>query len=370
MRILFTSARAPWDRDAGGGQVATDDLATSLVRIGVRVAAVYPTRHTRDTGYQVVTVTPRRRTVSQAMSVALAVTYLRLRSRWLISTSGYEGGLLPPGTLRVAVCHHPSLPCWEAPSRTSPYQYLRYAYSHAATGLELRSLRRAAAVVFVSDWARTRAQAALHLGNATHVVRNGVDTSRFSAPARRTTGPLRVVFVGRFDEQKGIDVLLTAWRAVEDRAQLHLYGAGWQEGEYRELAARLALRGVSFQGKVERGAMPAILQQADALCLPSRYENLPLAILEAMACAVPVIATRVGGIPEVVVDGRNGLLVEPNDVSALGRALSLVVDDATLRHRLGTSAAETIRQRFTLEQVRDSMLRIFEAVDGGYSADG
>ena len=93
---------------------------------------------------------------------------------------------------------------------------------------------------------------------------------------------------------------------------------------------------------------------------PSRAENLPIAILEAMACAVPVVATRVGGVPELVVDGSTGMLVEANDPHALAGAISRIDGDEELRRKLGAAGALRAAERFSADETARLMVALYE----------
>lgn len=104
------------------------------------------------------------------------------------------------------------------------------------------------------------------------------------------------------------------------------------------------------------------LVDVDAFVLPSAAEACPIALLQAMALGLPVVASRVGGIPEIVRDGVDGLLVTPGDDAALGSALARLRDDEVLRRRLGTSAAERVRDRFTLAGCAERLVRVYEEV--------
>ena len=117
-----------------------------------------------------------------------------------------------------------------------------------------------------------------------------------------------------------------------------------------------------FEGHVPRGRVPALLAQARLLVLPSRYENFPLSLLEAMSCAVPVVTTRVGGIPEMVADGETGLLVAPGDPEALAAALRRLVGDPALARRLGDAGRRAIETTYSWEAVATRIVDLYGEV--------
>jgi glycosyltransferase involved in cell wall biosynthesis len=177
------------------------------------------------------------------------------------------------------------------------------------------------------------------------VVPNGVDLRSFApggdtrAAAEWPSPGLRLLSVGRLHRQKGHRVLLDAMaRARSTGATLSLLvaGEGAERGPLEAQAAGPGLHGhVRFAGR--RDVRP-LLAAADVFVFPSLYEAVGIALLEAMACALPVVASRTGGIPEVVEDGVSGVLVAPGDADDLARALAELERDPERRRRLGVAA--------------------------------
>jgi glycosyltransferase involved in cell wall biosynthesis len=150
----------------------------------------------------------------------------------------------------------------------------------------------------------------------------------------------RVLFLGVLRPEKGLYELLAAWPAVTRAvpgARLTLAGSGEIE-RARALAAHLGISGsVDFPGWVGPGERARLMEESAALVLPSHFEALPMAVLEAMAAGLPIVATRVGGIPDAV-GPEAGLLVEPRDVEGLARALVAALTDPTRRIAMGATA--------------------------------
>ena len=151
-----------------------------------------------------------------------------------------------------------------------------------------------------------------------------------------------LAFAGRLGPQKSLDVALEAVAAVPD---VTLVVAG--DGPHRRSLERQAVeRGIEarvrFLGSVSREDVLRLFRAADASVLSSAWENFPHTVVEALAVGCPVIATAVGGVPEVVRDGENGLLVPPNDVAALADAIRRFFDDHELRRRLAEAASRSV----------------------------
>jgi glycosyltransferase involved in cell wall biosynthesis len=190
------------------------------------------------------------------------------------------------------------------------------------------------------------------------MVRNGVDTARFAPdPAHSPGEPLRVVWLGLMVPVKRLDVLLAAVRDVPDMTLL-LAGDGPLRGEVEQAARALGGR-VELPGFVRDPA--PLLAGADAFVLPSAAENCPLALLQAMASGLPVVASRVGGIPEVVTDGETGLLVSPGDPVPLAAALRSLHDPA-LRTSLGKAARAHAESALDLDTCVTGLERVYERV--------
>jgi glycosyltransferase involved in cell wall biosynthesis len=151
-----------------------------------------------------------------------------------------------------------------------------------------------------------------------------------------------LVFAGRLGPQKSVGLLLTALAEADD-VSLVVAGDGPQRGALERRVVELGLNGrVRFFGSVSRETVLRLFRAGDASVLPSAWENFPHTVVEALAVGCPVIATAVGGVPEVVRDGVNGLLVAPNDASALGEAMRRFFADPGLRERLSAAAPGSV----------------------------
>lgn len=183
-----------------------------------------------------------------------------------------------------------------------------------------------------------------------------------AAPPDLPDRPLEVVFAGRLAAEKRVEDLLRAVADVPD-ARLTVVGDGPRRAALEQEARALGLDGrVSWPGYVAWGpALLEVLRRSSVLVLPSATEGLPLVLVEAMSQGTPVVATRVGGVPELVEDGVSGLLVEPGRPDELARALRALLDEPGLRRRLGRAAIAASR-RHTLEAQLGPLLdRVVEA---------
>jgi glycosyltransferase involved in cell wall biosynthesis len=177
----------------------------------------------------------------------------------------------------------------------------------------------------------------------------------------------RILFLGRLESAKGVFELLAAGARLAPRfAALRLvFGGEGDAGALRRRAAELGIaERIELLGWVGPRARDEQLARASVFCLPSHAEGLPMAMLEAMAAGRAVVASSVGGIPETIVDGGNGLLVPPRDEAALARALAQVLDDEALRARLGGAARATIEQHYSTEVVCGQLSALYRELAG------
>jgi glycosyltransferase involved in cell wall biosynthesis len=199
-------------------------------------------------------------------------------------------------------------------------------------------LRRARLVVAVSSAIAERARK--HGASDVRVIPNGVDEK----PTGEEAEPAFVLYAGRLSKEKGVLELVDAARGLP----LVVAGDG-------PLRSRIPLA----RGFVPRNELEALLSSAAIVACPSRREGFGVTCLEAMAHGKPVVASAVGGLRDLVVDGETGLLVPPRDPQALRRALERLLADGHLRRRLGAAAQTRARRDFSWERVIDSTLRSY-----------
>jgi len=213
------------------------------------------------------------------------------------------------------------------------------------------------------------------VGAPISLIYNGVDLARYSEQAACPTllseyqipaGAPIVGVIARLEAEKGHPTLLEAWPAVLGAApDAHLLVVG--EGSQRELleaqASSLGLlngksSSITFTGR--RDDVPAVTAALDVAVLPSYREAQGLSILEAMALSRPVVASAVGGIPEMIDDGRTGLLVPPRDAGALAAAIVRLLQDAEFAERIGRAGHDLVHERFCVEQMVRAVETIYD----------
>lgn len=204
-----------------------------------------------------------------------------------------------------------------------------------------------------------------------HIIPNGVDACLFAdaqpcdlAPLGIPPGNRTLITVGRLDPQKGLQFLIEAMETVvaQDR-NIHLLIVG--EGPQRpileqDIRDRQLGQHVHLLG--QRSDVPQLLQACDAFVLPSLWEGMPNAVLEAMAAGLPVIATRVEGVSELVTDGETGLLVDSGSATSLATAITMLLRDTDRAREMGTAAQRRTRSEFSWEKMTAAYERLYESL--------
>lgn len=197
------------------------------------------------------------------------------------------------------------------------------------------------------------------------VIPNGIDPSAFPAH-HYAASPRHIMMVACLREEKRIDVLIRAMPQVLARfpdARLTLGGEGRCRAALTQLTNELGLADrVTFLG--HRDDVPQVLHGGDVFVLPSRSEAFPNSVMEAMAAGLPVVASNVGGIPELVRDGHNGRLVPPGDVDALARALVDVLGDPERAERFGRAGRRVIEETYSFDRMVEQFETLYETEYG------
>ena len=211
-------------------------------------------------------------------------------------------------------------------------------------------------VICISEHDRQSALRAGIRADRLKVVVNGVAACRPTGdgePVLWQQGRTRVLFAGRFDHQKGIDILFEALRALGDR--VHAIVAGDRvlaDGPQLDIPANATLTGWLSQAQLER-----LFESADVLVIPSRWEGFGLIAAEAMRAGLAVMATRVGGLPEIIVDEVCGVLVEPGSAQEIVRGIE--THDRADWARMGREGPDRVRRLFTMDRVHREICDLY-----------
>ncbi len=351
-----------WNGNLGGAEAVKAMIAREWRANGVDASVVFVTdgaplaeRLDRDrTPHRSVGLSRGRDALTHPRRLAAAVSDAGPDGALLVD-SGYLSAALRAGGYRgriVAVEHGKLL----STGALSPARRLRDRLERSL-GARFRAVD-----VGVSDFMVEEIRRHPH-ARAVRRIYNGVDTDRFTpADRREPTQPLLVGVAARLVPGKGVERFLQALAELRDlELRAEIAGNGPERAALVALATELGLEGVvTFRGSVE--AMPEFWRRCDIAVVPSDafVESFSMSTLEAMACGVPVVATRNGGIPEVLGDGTEGRIVPPGDPDALAAAIRAYASDPELRRRDAAAGHERACNLFSIASSAAKYLSLFD----------
>ncbi len=230
------------------------------------------------------------------------------------------------------------------------------------TKLEELALHRANGISSPSRAVANYISATCHLDSRQiEIIPYPIDTSRF-VPGQACVNPPCILFVGRIEKRKGADVLIRAMPLVwEKYPDCRLVLAGSVGNELKDQVERVDIR-IRFLGLLLREELIQWYQYASIFAAPSLWDNSPNTIYEAMACGTPVVATRVGGIPELVDDGVTGILVPPRDPNALADAIIRLLGDPARRERMGQCSRAKAEAEYPVDKIVARHLSFYDRI--------
>lgn len=365
----------PWDQESGGVAAVAGYLAQHLEGDGHRVVFLHPGTNevvrskTTKWGFGGFELKlrapfnpafPLRSVISFcAMFPLTLVQLVRLirRERIDVVNIHYPGAhfvyfafcrWLTRSRLVISIHGMDAVP-WDAPN--------------ASPARSVRLIFRAADLIVAPSWRfLRRCSDRLAAFKAKQIaIHNGTELPVFDV-ARTTAEPF-LLSVCSLDEWKGVDVLIRAIAKLRDHGRcvrVVVAGEGPMRAALESLINELAVRDlVELRGQQSRQSVEQLLSDCTAFVLASRFESFGIAAVEAMAAGKAVIATRVDGILEIIDDGANGLLAEPGDVDTLALAISRLLDDATLRDRLGRAARQRVAEHFQRRSMGEKYTQVF-----------
>jgi glycosyltransferase involved in cell wall biosynthesis len=226
--------------------------------------------------------------------------------------------------------------------------------------------RRAARVVVLSEEWRCRLAPRLP-GACLAVIENGIAAlPTVAGTAAGADGTIRVLFLGNLGRRKGVSELLQALATLPQSVYLTLAGGDEDPGATAAAGAQASDLGIDTRvrlaGTVTGPDKTALLRGSDLFALPSHAEGLPMALLEAMAAGLPVVTTPVGGIPSLIRNGENGLLVPAGSPDALAEALGRLAGDPELRRRLGDAGRRLVESDYGVERAAAAWLGLYRGL--------
>ena len=376
MKICLTIYSSPWSEFKGGGQIAVHHLACALQRMGHEVHALY----SKSPGEKISAKPPY--TVHWTSHFNCATLNLDIFSyyRAMKRLMKWERFDILHGNAEEAFFASDIARTFKA-----GYLFTSHANMIPETGMIRGMLRpssflktinnyllrssafNASRVITLSEFSKKLVLKGLRKkkGKKVMVVSPGIEPTWFEVK-RQAEGSTDLVFWGRMEDQKGISELLRTLKEVAGRipeVRLHLIGEGNMIKSYQKQAENLGvLDRVNFHGWMEVDAIQQFIAKCAVGVFPSRIESFGLSMAEAMGAGLPIIATRVGALPEFIEDGVTGTLVPPGNIPALYRSILEKLENPGRAQTLADAGRELVRQRFSWDQSARIMTDIYQSV--------
>jgi glycosyltransferase involved in cell wall biosynthesis len=261
------------------------------------------------------------------------------------------------------------------PKELNPNEKMMLRFNRVLRRYETQLMKRSDALIAVSRYTVGELTELYGIEEEKiHVIYNGVDINKFKprpgrAELRREFGLEQekkiVLFVGRLYHRKGLETLLHSIPPVLQEfgdVKFAISGTGFKKKEQnlRDLAKELDIEDtVTFLGYVPDEKLPELYSASDIFVLPAIYENFPFAILEAQATALPVISTKVGGIPEFLADNENGFLIDPGDPEQLTQRILALLQDPKLAKEMGRRGRKLIEEKFSWRLITIQVIDLY-----------
>jgi glycosyltransferase involved in cell wall biosynthesis len=198
------------------------------------------------------------------------------------------------------------------------------------------------------------------------VIRNGVDIKSFFPDRQKDNTEDYVLYTGVLRARKGLFDFIQCAKyinKIRPNTKFLICGKGSFRTKLETLVRRMGLeQQILFLGYVDRKRLIRLYQNASVHVVPSHYEGMPTVLLEAMSCGLPVVATNIGGNNEVISSGINGLLVPPKSPKVMAEAILRLLDDVSLRKRIGAAARDTVVMNYTWDKVTDKIVECYENI--------
>jgi len=377
MKILLINSEYP--PIGGGAGNASSNLARCLVQRGHEIMVLtshwdgLPFEETRN-GVRIVRLSALRRRMdrSNAFEQISFILFASFRALSLLGSFRPDVTLaffgLPSGAVALflkwlyRIPYVVSLRGGDVPG-FRPYDFRLY---HKLSAPFLRSIWKNASTIVANSNGLRRLALAFDTRYAIQVVPNGVDLDQF-AVALHAWSPPHILSVGRVVHQKGFDLALCALSQLKDLEWTWtIAGDGPQMSMLKSMSQEYGIAPrLHFVGWLSPEGLKSQYAAANLFLFPSRHEGMPNAVLEAMACGLPVIATAIAGNEELVVDGETGRLVPAENVDALRESLRPLLLDAGLRERMGSAARRRVESSFGLTSVAQQYEDILRRSIGG-----
>lgn len=260
--------------------------------------------------------------------------------------------------------------CWANESKTFDritdlYSLYINIFKNAFIKTELKSMNNSNQIITISNDLINKIKRYYKMNIKIEIIGNGVDSFNFS-PTKKKNNIINILFVGRLVYGKGVLDIIPAARYVCKKFSnciFSIVGKGHLENRLRkEIINNKLEKNIFLLGSIPHFKLPKLINNSSIFILPSYSEGLPLSIIEAMACEKPVIGTNIGGIRELIEDGKNGLLVPIKNSKSLADAIIKILENPKLAKQMGENGRKLVEQKYTWEKVAKDVEKVYRSV--------
>lgn len=372
MRICLTVNSSPWSRFKGGGQIAVHHLAVALCKKGHDVHVLYSrspgeVMEKPDVPYHIHWVRHFNIATFNFNIFSFAWALFRTRKKFDVVHGNAEEACFAAWVCGKSAYFFTSHAPWIPPTGfwgglTRPVFFLKNLNFYLLRAAAVRARK----VITFSRFSHNLVLKGLGKDRADNilVVPPGIDPSWLEVKRNPASSP-EIIFWGRVEDEKGIPDLLRAFKYVVTQiptARLTVAGEGHRLGGYQQLTRELKIESnVTFTGWLAVADIQALAAKSHVGVFPSHIESFGLAVAEALATGLPVVATQAGALPEIVEDGVTGTLVPVEDITKLSRAIINVLEGEPKYRQMAERGRDTVRQHFSWDATADKIIEIYKS---------
>lgn len=230
---------------------------------------------------------------------------------------------------------------------------------------EKKALQRAAKIINVSHWTKEKSDSIIGENSKTVYIPNGLVYEKYHNIKSKDINHPSLFFAGRLVRLKNVDILIKALSIVkETNPDVHLYiaGSGPQDQKLRYLSIKLNLNNnITFLNFISEDEMLKMYASADIFVLPSKFENCPMVLLEALAVGTPIVASNVGGIPQILDNGKYGILTKPGDIEDLAQKIIALIKNNSLRNELRENGKQRVKE-YSWDDIASKTIELYSSI--------
>jgi len=378
MRICLTTKYSPADWRGGGMSIAVHNTAKALVNKGYNVGVVYTYSGNKpplfDTNYNIYWV--KQECIGDYLiKVPKLIKRLIKKERFdIIHSNGPEGAFIP-NILKdnhfVVTSHQAliyNLGEWNFIKDffKKKFYYPWKSWIRFELEMERIACLKSEKIITVSNYFKNKISKKYNISRKKIItIYNGADTNKFNYSFNEYEGKINLIFVGRLSPVKGLDLLINTYKKLTTKYNnlfLTVVGEGKYEKVYKNICQKQNLSRVRFIKYLSQENLIKVIHKSHILIVPSYTENCPLIVLEGMSAGIPIIASGVGGIPELIKSGKNGLLFNPLNPDSLYKSIELLIKNKKLREDLSVKARENVEENFSWDKNSEMLIKVYENV--------